>query len=196
MRLVLASNNKKKLCEMSDILSGMGHSVISMAEAGIDIQPEEDGETFEENAMIKAKSAMECCGLPCIADDSGLMVDALGGAPGVYSARYCEGSDLDRVMFLLKNMEGKSDRRARFVSAIACVFPDGRTICARGECPGEILTTLEGEGGFGYDPVFYLQQEGMTFAQMPAEKKNLISHRAVAMREFCEKLKKMQSEEI
>lgn len=196
MRLVLASNNKKKLREMSDILSGMGHSVISMAEAGIDSQPEETGETFEENAMIKAKSAMECCGLPCIADDSGLMVDALGGAPGIYSARYCEGSDLDRVMFLLKNMEGKSDRRARFVSAIACVFPDGRTICARGECPGEILTTLEGEGGFGYDPVFYLPKEGMTFAQMPAERKNLISHRAAAMREFCEKLKKMQSEEI
>ena len=196
MRLVLASNNKKKLREMSDILSGMGHSVISMAEAGMDSPPEEDGETFEENAMIKAKSAMECCGLPSIADDSGLMVDAMGGAPGVYSARYCEGSDLDRVMFLLKNMEGKSDRRARFVSAIACVFTDGRTICARGECPGEILTTLEGEGGFGYDPVFYLPKEGMTFAQMPAERKNLISHRAAAMREFCEKLKKMKSEEI
>lgn len=195
MTFVLASNNKKKLKEMNDILSRDGYSVISMAEAGITSEPEENGTTFEENALIKARSAMRVSGRPCIADDSGLEVDALGGAPGVYSARYCPGSDMDRVMYLLKNMEGKNDREARFVSAVACVFPDGVEMVVRGECHGEILNELKGEGGFGYDPVFYVPAEGCTFAEMAQERKNLISHRANAMEKLRHELKTIRNEE-
>ena len=189
MRLVLASNNRKKLKEMNDILSEHGIEVISMADAGIDSNPEENGTTFEENALIKAEAAMRAGGVACVADDSGLEVDALNNAPGVYSARYCEGSDLDRVNFLLKNMEGVADRRARFVSAFACVTPDGKKIVVRGECPGEILTELKGEGGFGYDPVFFVPEVGCTFAEMPQGAKNKISHRARAIALFCEQIK-------
>ena len=161
-----------------------------MAEAGFHTDPEENGKTFEENALIKAKAAMEHSGRACIADDSGLEVDALGGAPGVYSARYCEGTDLDRVYFLLENMKGKRDRSARFVSCVACAFPDGSSIVVRGECPGVILEELKGEGGVGDDPVFYVPNEGYTFAEMPQDRKNEISHRGAAMVKFCEELKK------
>lgn len=195
MTFVLASNNKKKLKEMNDILSRDGYSVISMAEAGITSEPEENGTTFEENALIKARAAAKESGRPCIADDSGLEVDALDGAPGVYSARYCAGSDMDRVMYLLKNMEGKSDREARFVSAVACVFPGGKEIVVRGECHGEILKELKGEGGFGYDPVFYVPAEGCTFAEMTQERKNMISHRANAMEKLRQELKTIRNEE-
>lgn len=195
MTFVLASNNKKKLKEMNDILSRDGYSVISMAQAGITSEPEENGTTFEEHALIKARSAMRESGMPCIADDSGLEVDALGGAPGVYSARYCPGSDMDRVMYLLKNMEGKDDRAARFVSAVACVFPSGRETVVRGECHGEILKELKGEGGFGYDPVFYVPEEGCTFAEMTQERKNMISHRANAMEKLRQELKSIRNEE-
>lgn len=195
MTFVLASNNKKKLKEMNDILSRDGYSVISMAEAGITSEPEENGTTFEENALIKARAAAKESGRPCIADDSGLEVDALDGAPGVYSARYCAGSDMDRVMYLLKNMEGKSDREARFVSAVACVFPGGKEIVVRGECHGEILKELKGEGGFGYDPVFYVPAEGCTFAEMAQERKNMISHRANAMEKLRQELKTIRNEE-
>lgn len=195
MTFVLASNNKKKLKEMNDILSRDGYSVISMAEAGITSEPEENGTTFEENALIKARAAAKESGRPCIADDSGLEVDALDGAPGVYSARYCPGSDTDRVMYLLKNMEDKNDREARFVSAVACVFPGGKEIVVRGECHGEILKELKGEGGFGYDPVFYVPAEGCTFAEMAQERKNLISHRANAMEKLRQELKTIRNEE-
>lgn len=190
MEFVLASNNKKKLKEMDEILRREGCSVISMAEAGFNTDPEETGTTFEENALIKAQAAMEACGRPCIADDSGLAVDGLNGAPGVFSARYCEGSDLDRVYFLLENMKGMEDRTARFVSCVACAFPDGSSIVVRGECPGVILEELKGEGGFGYDPVFYVPEEGYTFAEMPQDRKNEISHRGAAMVKFCAELKK------
>lgn len=190
MEFVLASNNKKKLREMDEILRREGCSVISMAEAGFHTDPEENGKTFEENALIKAKAAMEHSGRACIADDSGLEVDALDGAPGVYSARYCEGTDLDRVCFLLENMKDKRDRSARFVSCVACAFPDGSSIIVRGECPGVILEELKGEGGFGYDPIFYVPNEGYTFAEMPQDRKNEISHRGAAMVKFCAELKK------
>lgn len=169
--------------------------MISMAEAGFDSQPEENGQSFEENAIIKARAAMETCGLPCIADDSGLEVAALGGAPGVHSARYCPGTDLDRVNYLLKNMEGKTDRAGSFVSAVACVFPDGSQIVVRGECHGEILRRMQGQGGFGYDPIFYVPSEGCTFAEMPQDRKNQISHRAAAMELFCRELKIKRNEE-
>jgi len=190
MEFILASNNKKKLREMEQILSREGCTVISMGDAGIESAPEETGATFEENAWIKAKAAMEASGKPCIADDSGIAVDALDGAPGVRSARYCEGTDLDRVMFLLKNMEDKQDRTARFVSAVACAFPDGTSIVVRGECEGQLLRELRGEGGFGYDPIFYVPEEGCTFSEMAQERKNVISHRARAMEAFVRELRK------
>jgi len=190
MEFILASNNKKKLREMEQILFREGCTVISMGDAGIESAPEETGATFEENAWIKAKAAMEASGKPCIADDSGIAVDALDGAPGVRSARYCEGTDLDRVMFLLKNMEDKQDRTARFVSAVACAFPDGTSIVVRGECEGQLLRELRGEGGFGYDPIFYVPEEGCTFSEMAQERKNVISHRARAMEAFVRELRK------
>ena len=154
MRFVLASNNQKKKGEMSAILQELGIEVLSMEEAGVHTQPEEDGETFEENALIKARAACKASGLPALADDSGLAVDALGGAPGIHSARYCPGSDWDRLQFLLHNMKDipREKRGARFVSAVACVFPDGTERVWRGECPGLVLEEPQGQGGFGYDP--------------------------------------------
>ena len=133
---------------------------------------------------------MQASHMPTLADDSGLMVDALGGAPGVHSARYGpkghDGTDAERVAYLLENMKDVPDaaRTAKFVCVITCLFPDGRKIVARGECPGTILRETRGAGGFGYDPVFYLPEYGMTYAELPAEKKNEISHRGCALREF------------
>ena len=152
MKFVLASHNKGKLKEMAAILGELGIEVASLPEGAP--EPEENGATFEENARIKAKAAADFTGLPAIADDSGLCVDALGGAPGIRSARYCEGTDADRNAFLLKNMEGKEDRACRFVCAIACVLADGETVTVRGECEGELLHENHGAGGFGYDPLF------------------------------------------
>lgn len=191
MRFILASNNPKKLKELRAILGAQGHEVASLKECGVQSDPEETGETFEQNALIKARSACRAAGLPAVADDSGLMVDALDGAPGVRSARYCPGSDADRVAFLLKNMESVPDekRTARFVSAVACVFPDGRELVTRGECEGVILRQARGEGGFGYDPVFFAPREGLTFAELPADRKNAISHRAQALFAFAKRLK-------
>lgn len=195
MKFVLASNNKKKLREMAEILEHEGCSVVSMGDTGFDSDPEETGSTFEENALIKAKAALQKCNLPCIADDSGLEVETLGGAPGVRSARYCEGTDLQRTLFLLENMNDADNRRARFVSAVACAFPDGSEIVVRGECQGEILDGIKGEGGFGYDPVFYVPSEGCTYAEMKQDRKNEISHRAKAMESFCKELRNKRNEE-
>ena len=154
-----------------------------MKEAGIATDPEENGSTFEENALIKARAACKASGLPALADDSGLEVDALNGEPGIRSARYCEGSDADRVDFLLLKMEAvaKDARGAQFVSAIACVYPDGTEFVVRGICRGEILRERHGNGGFGYDPVFWVPEEGESFSSMPQERKNAISHRANAL---------------
>ena len=189
--LVLASKNPKKLVEMNDILSRLGVQVCSEAEAGVDVEVEETGTTFEENSLLKARTVMEASGMPAIADDSGLCVDALGGAPGVYSARYGgEGlDDTGRYRLLLENMRGQSPRTARFVSVITCCFPNGDVITARGECPGTIAFAPMGEGGFGYDPVFFLPERKKTFAQLTAEEKNEISHRGKALALFQEKLK-------
>ncbi|MCI5499334.1 MAG: XTP/dITP diphosphatase [Clostridiales bacterium] len=186
MKVVLASQNKKKIVEMRAILSQMGVEVLSQADAGVNLEPEETGTTFEENSRIKAKAVMEATGLPAIADDSGLMVDALGGEPGVYSARYGgEGlDDTGRWQLLLKNMEGKADRTCKFVSVICCCFPDGTEVMARGECPGILAQGPSGDGGFGYDPIFYLPQLGKTMAQLTPEEKNKISHRAKALAGF------------
>ena len=151
---------------------------------------EETGTTFEENSLLKAKAVMEASGLPAVADDSGLCVDCLGGAPGVYSARYGgEGlDDTGRYKLLLENMRGQMPRTAKFVSVITCCFPNGDVISARGECPGTIAFAPMGEGGFGYDPVFFVPQLKKTFAQLTAEEKNAISHRGKALEAFKAKL--------
>ena len=190
MQFVLASHNQKKLKELSAILSGLGIEVIPLPEDAP--EPEENGKTFEENARIKALAAHQYTGLPAIADDSGLAVDALSGAPGVYSARYCSGSDADRNLFLLKNMEhvDECERQARFVCAICCILADGQEIVVRGECEGEILTEQHGTGGFGYDPLFYVREYDCTFAELPAEVKNRISHRAHALEKLAAVLRK------
>ena len=194
MRFVLASNNARKLEELRQILSQMGHEVLSQREAGLNLTVEETGTTFEENARLKVRGASDALGLPVIADDSGLMVDALDGAPGVYSARY-GGEGLDdrgRNALLLKNMEGKENRSARFVCCICCRFPDGREITARGECPGQILEGPRGKDGFGYDPVFYMPEYGKTMAEMTPEEKNAVSHRGRALERLAAELRKIQ----
>ena len=186
MKVVLASQNKKKIVEMRDILSKMGVEVLSQADVGLNLEPVETGATFEENARIKARAVMEAAGMPAIADDSGLMVDALGGEPGVYSARY-GGPGLDdtgRWQLLLRNMAGQTDRQGKYVSVICCVFPDGREILSRGECAGLLTEEPAGDGGFGYDPIFFLPQLGKTMAQITPEEKNQISHRAKALAGF------------
>ena len=193
MKLVLASKNKKKLVEMNEILSHLGIEVCSEAEAGVDVEVEETGSTFEENSFLKANAVRKATGLPALADDSGIAVDALGGAPGVHSARYGDDPALDdwgRLLLLLKNTEQVPDgqRQAQFVSVITLVYPDGRVIQARGEAHGELLREAHGEGGFGYDPIFYYPPAGKTFAELTAGEKNQVSHRAKALKLFYEKL--------
>ncbi len=191
MKAVLASNNPGKLRELNAILSGLGVEVISQREAGYDLDVEENGATFEENSYLKAWAACQASGMIAIADDSGLVVDALGGAPGVYSARYGspELDDAGRTALLLKNMEGKENRACRFVSVITCCFPDGRKLVARGACEGQVGFTPTGENGFGYDPIFYLPEKGRTFAQLSDQEKNAISHRGRAIAKLAELLK-------
>lgn len=191
MKLVLASKNQKKLKELRDILSAQGVEVVSEAEVGVDVDVEETGTTFAENAYLKAHAVMEATGLPAVADDSGLCVDALNGAPGVYSARYGgpELDDVGRYRLLLENMRGQLDRRCKFVSAICCCFPDGSKVEAEGECAGTLAYVPRGEDGFGYDPIFFLPEQKKTFAQLTAEEKNAISHRGKALAAFREKMK-------
>ena len=192
MTFILASNNKKKLAELREILSELGIELLSQSEAGLQLEVEETGTTFEENSRLKATGACDLLNLPCIADDSGLCVDALGGEPGVYSARYggesCK-NDIERYEHLLKKLGGAENRAAKFVSVITCVFPNGESIVCRGECPGEILTAPRGENGFGYDPIF--RPEGMerSMAELSADEKNAISHRGRALEKFKAKLR-------
>ena len=190
MKVVLASKNAHKLQELQDILSAQGVEVILESAAGVDVEVKETGTTFEENSLLKARAVMEASGLPAIADDSGLMVDALNGAPGVYSARY-GGPGLDdagRYRLLLENMRGVLDRKCRFVSAITLCMPSGDIVTARGECPGTLAYAPQGENGFGYDPIFFVPEKKKTFAQLTAEEKNAISHRGRALQLFQEKL--------
>lgn len=190
---VLATNNAHKVLEMRAILENGRRKVLSMKEAGFHTDPVEDGNSFEENALIKARAACAASGRPALADDSGICAVALNHAPGIHSARYCEGSDLDRLYFLLKNMEQvpEGQRQAYYVSAIACVFPDGREIVVRGECHGELTFAPDGKGGFGYDPIFFVPEEGATFGHIPAERKNQISHRARALEKLLEELNRI-----
>ena len=190
MEFIAATNNPGKMAEMRRILERMGHTVRSQREAGVTLEPEENGTTFAENARIKARAICEAAGTATIADDSGLCVDALNGAPGVYSARY-GGPGLDdvgRYRLLLENMRGQLDRRCRFVSAICCCFPNGDRVEARGECPGTLAYAPKGEDGFGYDPIFFVPALKKTFAELSPAEKNAISHRGNALTAFREKL--------
>ena len=190
MKFVLATHNPGKLREMSAILGELGVEVVSPEDLGITVDVEETGSTFAENAMLKAKAICAAAGLPAIADDSGLCVDALNGGPGVYSARY-GGEGLDdkgRYMLLLNSMRGQTTRKAHFACAIACAFPNGDELTAQGQCDGAIAFAPMGEGGFGYDPVFLVPEKGKTFGQLTAEEKSAISHRGKALRDFSEKL--------
>ena len=188
MKVILASKNAHKLEELSAILGQLGFEIALESEYGLDIEVEETGTTFEENSRLKAEAVMRASGMPVLADDSGLMVDALCGAPGVYSARYGhKSSDAERTAYLLENMIDVPDeaRTAKFVCVITCLWPDGRKIVARGECPGRILHEVHGSNGFGYDPVFFVPEKGKTFAELLPGEKNAISHRARALAEFC-----------
>lgn len=190
MKFVLASQNKGKLKEMQEILGDLGVEVVSEAELGLALEVEETGATFMENAALKAKAVMAAAGLPAIADDSGLCVDALQGAPGIYSARYGGlDSDQARCRLLLANLRGATDRSAHFRTAIVCAFPDGATLTAEGTCSGAIAFAPMGEGGFGYDPLFFVPDKRKTFAQLTAEEKNEISHRGKALRALAVVLK-------
>ena len=190
MKLVLASKNAKKLAEMNAILSELGVEVCSEAQAGVDVDVEETGTTFEENSLLKAKAVMEASGLPAIADDSGLCVDALNGAPGIYSARYGGvDSDQARYRLLLENLRGAGARTAHFHTAIVCCFPNGDRLDAAGDCFGTIAYAPQGDNGFGYDPVFFVPELRKTFAQLTPEEKNAISHRGNALRAFAAELK-------
>lgn len=193
MRMILASNNAHKVREFGEILAQSGIELISQRDAGCDFEVDETGETFEENAFLKADAVMRATGQAAVADDSGLEVDALGGEPGVRSARYTgshDDTDYNRRLFLLHKLENEEHRKARFVSSICCVFPDGRVIRARGECGGEITREMRGENGFGYDSIFKPEGFDRTMGELSAEEKNAISHRGRALRAFAEKLRK------
>lgn len=194
MKVVLASKNKHKLVEISKITEKFGFELILQSELGVDIDVEETGTTFEENSLLKAEAVMKATGLPALADDSGIAVDALNGEPGIYSARYGFDESLDdwgRLLLLLKNAEHIPDgqRQAQFVCVITMVTPEGQVIQARGEIHGELTREPRGENGFGYDPIFYYPPYGKTTAEMDPEEKNAVSHRGNALRVLNEKLK-------
>lgn len=183
MKIIAATKNKGKVREISAIFESLGFEVISQEEAGIDIDVTEDGKTFEENAQKKAKAIFDICKSAVIADDSGLCVDALDGAPGIYSARFAgEGaSDDEKIAKLLDALKNEENRHARFVSAIVFIMPDGKIFTVRGETEGEVTHEKHGEGGFGYDPVFYSYELKKTFGESAADEKNRISHRGRAL---------------
>ena len=194
MKVVLASKNPHKLVEISQITEKFGMELVLESQLGVDVDVEETGSTFEENSFLKAEAVMKATGLPALADDSGICVDALGGEPGIYSARYGFDDSLDdfgRLQLLLKNTENVPDgqRQAQFVCVITFVTPDGKVIQARGEVHGELLRAPFGEGGFGYDPIFYYPPFGKSLAQVSPAEKNSVSHRANALKVFYEKLK-------
>ena len=190
-KFIVASHNLHKLEELREILVPLGFSVVGPDDVGGISEPEENGTTFEENALIKARSACKETGLAAIADDSGLCVDALDGAPGIYSARFAgTGNSDDNNALLLEKLKNVpyDKRTAHFVSCIACVFPDGREFTVRGECKGNIATEPEGSGGFGYDPLFFSAELGKSFGVASFDEKNSVSHRARAFKQLSEKL--------
>lgn len=186
VRIIAATQNAGKIREIKKIFSSPDIQIISMGEIGIDIDVEENGKTFEENALIKARAISAMCNDIVLADDSGLCVDALGGAPGIYSARYAgEGaSDEDKINKLLNELKDATNRKAHFISVIALVFPDGREFTTKGIVNGKIAYDVKGNQGFGYDPVFFADELGKTFGEATPEEKNRISHRARALDEM------------
>ncbi len=194
MKLIAATGNKHKLREIREILTG--YEIVSEADAGFSGDVEETGTTFMENALIKARTVCRATGQAALADDSGICVEALGGAPGVYSARYSamfapegsESGDAGNRSFLLKNLNGKKNRKAYFCSAVAVVFPDGREVTAEGKTYGTILESERGKGGFGYDCLFYSEELKKSFGEATDEEKNGVSHRGRALRELVTKL--------
>lgn len=193
MIFVIASNNKKKIEELDRILAPLGIYARTAEQLGVTLdEVEESGETFEENAELKARAACEKTGYPAIADDSGLVVDALGGRPGVYSARYAgEGAtDEEKINKLLVEMRdsGSSDRSARFECVICCCFPSGEAIFAKGQCEGTIGYAPRGTNGFGYDPIFFIEGN-QTFAEISQNRKDLLSHRGKALKQLASMLK-------
>ena len=191
MKFIIATHNMKKQAEMQRILSPLGVEVLTAEMAGVTLTDvEETGATFEENAVLKAENGCRESGLPCIADDSGLSVDFLGGEPGVYSARYCgkHGDDEANIQKLLKKLEGvpEEKRTARFVSVVCVCFPDGRKLTVDGKCEGKIGFEKHGDNGFGYDPVFMVGKK--SFAELSADEKDKISHRGNALRKLAQVL--------
>ena len=183
MKLIIASNNAHKLEEIRAILGDSFEEILSLREAGIDHETVEDGQTFLENAEKKAREIMEISGCCALADDSGLCVDALDGAPGIYSARFSgvHGDDKANNRVLLQKMQGVEDRSAHFTCAMVLVRPDGSAVRAEGYFYGQIAYEEAGENGFGYDPLFYLPERGCTSAQLSPAEKNAVSHRAQAL---------------
>ena len=190
MKLILASNNQKKLKEIKEILGDRFDEILTLREAGIEHETVEDGETFLENARKKAREIAEISGCCALADDSGICVDALGGAPGIYSARFAgeHGDDEANNALLLEKLQGAEDRSAHFTCVVVMAWPDGRELSAEGRLYGEIAFEPAGDGGFGYDPIFFLPDRGCTDAQLPPGEKNRISHRGKALRALLEKL--------
>ena len=195
MKLIIASNNAHKLTEMKAILAPFFDDVQSMREAGIEHETVEDGQTFMENALKKARELAEISGCCAIADDSGLCVDALGGAPGIFSARYSgtHGDDKANNLKLLRALEGERDRKAHYTCAIALCWPDGRELTAEDYLYGEIAYDERGTNGFGYDPLFLLPDRGLRTAEISAEEKNAISHRGKALRQLVKKLEALEA---
>ena len=190
MKLAIATNNAHKLQEIRAILSGQFDELLSLKDLGIDVDVEETGTTLEENALLKARTIQAICHIPTLADDTGLMVDALGGAPGVYSARYAgeEHNDASNRALLLKNLQNEQNRNAHFATVIAIVYPSGDFITSKGRVEGEILREERGNEGFGYDSLFYSYELKKTFAEASQEEKNSVSHRGRALRAMLEKL--------
>lgn len=191
-----ATKNKGKIKEIGEMLGSLGFEVVSQQEAGYDVDILETGDTFEKNALIKARAIAMLCDEPVLADDSGLCIDALDGRPGVFSARYAgeNAEDSEKIQKILSEMEGVTDRSAKFVTAAAFIFPNGKEIIALGEVKGEITLEPKGDNGFGYDPIFFSHELGKTFAEATDEEKNSVSHRGRALNALGAKLEAFLNE--
>lgn len=197
MKLIIASNNAHKIREIKQILGNRFEEILSLREAEIDHETVEDGVTFLQNARKKATEIAEISGCCALADDSGICAHALNNEPGVYSARYAgsHGDDEANNQLLIQNLRDKADRSAHYACAIVLAYPDGSTVSAEGEMHGEVIFTPKGENGFGYDPIFFLPEYGMTSAEISPEEKNRISHRAKALNALVEKLDRNEKDQ-
>lgn len=188
MKIVAATTNKGKIREFQEILGKLGYEVVSMHDEGIDVEVEETGSTFAENALIKVRAVALLCDYAVIADDSGLCVDALDGAPGIYSARFAgeDATDYDRNVKLLETLKDEENRKAQYVASIAYISPDGKEITTEGIIEGEILREEQGTGGFGYDPLFWCTEINKCFGIATPDEKNAVSHRGRALQKLCD----------